>query len=142
MLRIHYSCKTTINTATTTTATRTHVCQLWLGESAFTSAVNIAAKKAAQKKRLQRLSGLSAINASVSTQSRHLQTRYSHETWRDIWRLETEPTHNVQVSRLSQERDMDNHVSRQSQDKTRLSRLRHWLIHWMTFAFAKTRIIN
>jgi len=43
----------------------------------------------------------------------------------ETWKLETEPRQDIQVSRLSQDRDMKNHESRQSRDNTRVWRLHH-----------------
>jgi len=44
----------------------------------------------------------------------------------EMRKLETEPRQDIQVSRLSQGRNMENHVSRPSRDKTRVLRLHHW----------------
>jgi len=44
----------------------------------------------------------------------------------EIWKLETKLRQDIQVSRLSQDRDMKNHVSRQSSDRTHVLRLHYW----------------
>jgi len=53
------------------------------------------------------------------------------------WKLEAEPGQGIQVSRLSQDREMKNHVSRQSRYKTRVSRLHHCA--YRTFAISDLR---
>jgi len=42
------------------------------------------------------------------------------------WKLKAEPRQDIQVSKRSQDRDTKNHVSRQYQDQTLVSRLSHW----------------
>jgi len=50
------------------------------------------------------------------------------ETWRDTETQDTSQDKDMQMSRLSQDLDMKNHISRHSWDKTHLSRLRYWCI--------------
>jgi len=42
---------------------------------------------------------------------------------KETWKLETDPRQDIQVSKLSHDRDMKNYVSRQSGDETCVSRL-------------------
>ena len=63
---------------------------------------------------------LSARNISVSTRNKHLAVpdRYTVKTqsrdmrYDETWKLETEPGQDIQVSKLSQDRDMKKPVSR------------------------------
>ena len=46
-----------------------------------------------------------------------VKTKWNHDTWRDMGTLSTEPRQKIQVSRLSQDRDMKNDVSIETASK-------------------------
>jgi len=73
-----------------------------------------------------------ARNATVSTQNKPDRDIFKTQSWDtrhdETRKLETEPRQDIQVSRLSQDRDMKNNVSRQSRHKARVLRLHHWII--------------